>query len=156
MELNKKIPNWELLPIFGDAVPSLEDFKGKPLLILFFNLGCPGCKGRALPFANKMVFEHGEKMNVVGIHTRFEGPDYVLEDFKKAKEQYYIRFPFYKDANESASFQKYQAGGTPHWMLADKDGNLEYSIFGSDPNNALLRLDYKIQELLGKNTTFKM
>ncbi len=36
---------------------------------------------------------------------------------------------------------------TPHWILVDENTNLNYSIFGSDPNNALLRLDLKIQEL---------
>jgi hypothetical protein len=45
----------------------------------------------------------------------------------------------------------YNAGGTPHWILVDKEGNLEYSIFGSDPNNALLRLDFKINELLSNS-----
>ena len=98
MELKQKIPDWELLPIFDKNVPKLGDFKGKPLLILFFNLGCPGCKGRALPFANRIVVENGEKINVIGIHTRFEGPEYGFDDFQLAKEEYYIRFHFYKEA----------------------------------------------------------
>lgn len=150
MELNKNIPDWELLPIFDDAVPALEDFKGKPLLILFFNLGCPGCKGRALPYANRVVVENGSTINVVGIHTRFEGPEYTLEDFQKAKDYYFIRWPYYKDDGQANTFHKYEAGGTPHWILLNAEGELEYSIFGSDPNNALLRLDLRINELLGK------
>lgn len=150
LELNKPLPNWQLETIFGDQVPNIESFKGKSLLILFFNLGCPGCKGRALPYANRTVVEKGNKVEVIGIHTRFEGPDYVLEDFQKAKEDYYIRFPFFKDANLAETFHKFQAGGTPHWLLLDANGNLKFSIFGSDPNNALLRLDLKIQELLNE------
>lgn len=47
-----------------------------------------------------------------------------------------------------ATFLDYGGGGTPHWILVDKEGNVAYSIFGSDPNNALLRLDLKIGELL--------
>ncbi len=148
MELNQKIFNWELLPIFEENVPTVEDFKGKPLLIVFFNLGCPGCKGRALPYANRIAYENEDNINVVGIHTRFEGPEYRLEDFQKAKEDYYIRFPFYKDDGQANTFNKYLARGTPHWILVNAEGNLEYSIFGSDPNNALLRLDLKISELL--------
>lgn len=148
IELNKPIPNWNLESIFGDTVPNIEDYRGKPLLILFFSLGCPGCKGRALPYANRVVVEHRDKINLIGIHTRFEGPEYLLEDFQKAKEDYYIRFPFYKDANLAEMFHKYQAGGTPHWLLLDAEGNLKFSVFGSDPNNALLRLDLHIQELL--------
>ncbi|KAA2217386.1 TlpA family protein disulfide reductase [Maribacter flavus] len=148
MELNQPIPEWNLLPIFSEEVPSLKDFKGKPLLILFFNLGCPGCKGRALPYANRVVVENGEHIKVLGIHTRFEGPEYEVSDFEKAKEDYYIRFPFFKDANLAETFHSYEAGGTPHWILLDSEGKLVYSIFGSDPNNALLRLDLKIGELL--------
>ncbi len=148
MELNQKIPDWELLPIFDKTTPNLKEFKGKPVLILFFSLGCPGCKGRALPFANRIVVENGENINVIGIHTRFEGPEYALEDFEKAKQDYFIRFPFYKDDGQANTFHKYAAGGTPHWILVNNEGELEYSIFGSDPNNALLRLDLKINELL--------
>ena len=40
------------------------------------------------------------------------------------------------------------AGGTPHWILVDESGAVVYSIFGSDPNNALLRLDLSMEELL--------
>lgn len=148
IELTKPLPNWNLESIFGDEVPSVEDFKGKPLLILIFSLGCPGCKGRAIPYANRVVVENGEKVNVVGIHTRFEGPEYGLQDFEKLKEEYYVRFPFFKDANLAETFHKYRAGGTPHWLLLDKDGNLKLSIFGSDPNNALLRLDLTLAEML--------
>ncbi|MEM9142379.1 MAG: TlpA disulfide reductase family protein [Bacteroidota bacterium] len=149
MELNQPLPNWDLLPIFGESVPDPDEFKGKPLLLLFFNLGCPGCKGRALPYANRMVYENGEMLHVIGIHTRFEGPVYSVNDFKRAKADYYIRFPFFKDANGAQTFRAYHSGGTPHWVLVDKAGLVLYSIFGSDPNNALLRLDLKIKELLG-------
>ncbi|CAM1342429.1 TlpA family protein disulfide reductase [Tenacibaculum amylolyticum] len=148
IEINKPLPEWELTSIFNNKVPALENYKGKPLLILFFNLGCPGCKGRALPYANRVVVENGEHINVIGIHSRFEGPEYHIEDYIKAKEEFYIRFPFFEDENDTNTFRKYEAGGTPHWILVDQEGNLAYSIFGSDPNNALYRLDLKINELL--------
>ena len=131
-----------------DSVPRTEDFTGKPLLILFFSLGCPGCLGRAIPYANRMVHELGEQINVLGIHTNFEGVDFSKERFTRAKEEMFIRFPFYKDYNFETTFTTYGAGGTPHWVLTDKAGTVVYSIFGSDPNNALLRLDYKINELI--------
>ena len=55
MEIGKPLPSWYLAPIFGESIPKPDDFKGKPLLILFFYLGCPGCVGRAIPFANRVV-----------------------------------------------------------------------------------------------------
>ena len=148
MELNTQLRAWELLPVFGKKVPTLEDYMGKPLLILFFNLGCPGCKGRALPFANRVVHEKDDSVQVIGIHSRFEGPEYSDEQLKEAKDVYYIRFPYFRDDDLAATFHKYKAGGTPHWVLADSKGKVVFSIFGSDPNNALLRLDLKIKELL--------
>jgi thiol-disulfide isomerase/thioredoxin len=142
------IKGWKLKTITGTDIPDITTFAGKPLLILFFNLGCPGCKGRALPFANSIVVDYGNLVNVCGIHTNFEGLDYSDEELIKAKETYYIRFPYYRDFNFNTTFINYEAGGTPHWILTDKELNPVYSIFGSDPNNALLRLDLKIKELL--------
>ncbi len=148
MEIGSPLPNWYLEPVFGEKIPAKEDFEGKPLLILIFSLGCPGCLGRAIPFANRVVYENGEKIQVLGIHTNFEGVDFKQKTFRKAKEELYIRFPFYKDANFNTTFLQYQAAGTPHWVLVNRDGNIEYSIFGSEVNNALLRLDLKIKELI--------
>ena len=83
----------------------------------------------------------------MGIHTNFEGIDFPTDRFKQAREEFYIRFPFFRDKNYDTTFLNYGAGGTPHWILVDKEGDVAYSIFGSDPNNALLRLDLKMSEL---------
>ncbi len=147
LKIGAPLPDWSLESIFGDIVPQKEDYQGKPLLILFFSLGCPGCLGRAIPYANRIVFEHGERIEVLGIHTNFEAIDFPAEKFVKAKEEFHFRFPFFKDKNYDTTFLDYGAGGTPHWILVDKTGVVNYSIFGSDPNNALLRLDLKMAEL---------
>jgi thiol-disulfide isomerase/thioredoxin len=148
ISIGKTLPDWSLDNIFEEKIPVKGEYLGKPLLILFFSLGCPGCLGRAIPYANRIVYENGDKINVLGIHTNFEGVDFPLEKFEKAKMDFHIRFPFFKDFNYDTTFLNYGAGGTPHWILVDNEGNVSYSIFGSDPNNALLRLDYVINELL--------
>lgn len=155
ISIGKPLPDWTLESIFGDAVPDKEDFKGKPLLILIFSLGCPGCVGRAIPFVNRNVYEKDEKLNVLGIHTNFEGVDFPAEQFQKYKEELFIRFPFYKDFKFNTTFLEYGAGGTPHWVVVNKNGIVEYSIFGSDPNNALLRLGYLIDELTEEDPSEK-
>ena len=148
LKIGDKIPDWSIELIFEENLPKTDDFLDKPLLILFFSLGCPGCLGRAIPYANRIVYENGDKINVIGIHTNFEGINFTKEQFEKAKESHYIRFPFYMDYNYDTTFLNYGAGGTPHWILVDKKGMAVYSIFGSEPNNALLRLDYLINELI--------
>jgi thiol-disulfide isomerase/thioredoxin len=145
---NNSALEFKLLPIFKeDAVPRISDFKGKPLLVLFFYLGCPGCKGRAIPFANKLIYEN-TPINVIGVHSRFEGKQYKNEELQEAKDEFYIRFPYYLDINDNDTFKTFEAAGTPHWILFDKEGVVVQSIFGSDPNNALLRIDLKIKELI--------
>ncbi len=146
IELDQPLPNWSIESILEGEPPNKKDYLGKPLLILIFSLGCPGCIGRAIPFANRMAYENEGTLNVLGIHTNFEGVDFSKEQFTKAIAGLYIRFPIYKDQNFNTTFLDYGAGGTPHWVLVDKDGNVIYSIFGSAPNNALLRLDLKIKE----------
>jgi thiol-disulfide isomerase/thioredoxin len=142
------LPDWCLDRILDEDIPFRQDFLGKPLLILFFSLGCPGCVGRAIPYANRVVFENAEDINVLGIHTQFEGTEFSTQEFEGAKKEFHMRFPFFKDRNNNETYLDYGAGGTPHWVLVDKNGFVVYSIFGSDPNNALLRLDYKIAELI--------
>ena len=71
IDLGKMLPDWSIETIFGDdKPPTANDFLGKPLLILFFSLGCPGCLGRAIPYANRVVYENGDNINVLGIHTQ--------------------------------------------------------------------------------------
>lgn len=148
--LDNEIQPWHLESVGSKDVPNYKDFKGKPLLILFFYLGCPGCTGRAIPFANKMVYEHGDKINVLGIHSNVEGPEYSDDDLISTLKSLHARFPFFRDAGFATTFHDYRAAGTPHWVLVDRDGKVIRSIFGSDPNRALLRLDYAINEEISR------
>lgn len=146
--LNNQIQPWHLESIGQEDLPHYDSFKGKPLLILFFYLGCPGCVGRAIPFANKMAYEHGDRINVLGIHSNFEGPEYTNGEIIENLKSLHVRFPVFRDAGMATTFHDYRAAGTPHWILVDKDGKVIRSIFGSDPNRALLWLDYAITEEL--------
>lgn len=146
--VNNPLPPWHLESVGQDPVPDYATFQGKPLLILFFYLGCPGCLGRAIPFANRMAYEHNDEINVVGIHSNFEGREYTDKEIAAHLKALYVRFPVFRDSGLATTFYDYQAGGTPHWVLVNKNGQVIQSIFGSDPNRALLRLDYAIAEEL--------
>ena len=149
--LSKRLPDWHLESVNLGPVPTISDFRGKPLLILFFYLGCPGCLSRAVPFANSLAFEYGDKINILGIHTHFEGPDYSDAELLTQMDALYTRFPVYRDAGLATTFHDYQAGGTPHWVLVDAEGLVVKSIFGSSPDRALLWLDYAIKERLDRD-----
>ena len=87
LRLEEKLPEWRIVPIFEEVIPKTSDFLGSPQLILFFSLGCSGCLGRAIPFANRVVYEKGNSIKVIGIHTNFEGVDFSIGQFQIAKEQ---------------------------------------------------------------------
>ena len=146
--INHPLPDWHLEAIDNQPLPHLMDFKGRPLVILLFYLGCPGCMGRAIPFANNLVYKYGDQISVMGIHSNFEGPDYDDEEIQEMLKELYVRFPVYKDQGVATTFHDYQAGGTPHWILVDSKGIVYKSIFGSAPDRALLWLDYALQELI--------
>ncbi len=146
-EIGRMLPPWHVTRIADGDVPELAAFAGRPLLILLFALGCPGCRWRAIPFANRVVVERGDSVGVVGIYTTIEGEEVADDDIARDLEALYVRFPVVRDAGLAATFHAYGAGGTPHWILVGPSGTVVDSIFGSDPDRALLRLDYHLMEM---------
>ncbi len=56
------------------------------------------------------------------------------------------RFIDLENKKNDATFLRYEAGGTPHWVLIDTEGIIRKSIFGS-MDGARQRLDYALEEL---------
>ena len=54
----------------GNTLDVMDIYREKPLLILFFNIRCLGCVGRAIPLAYDYLQEFNN-LNVVAIHTTF-------------------------------------------------------------------------------------
>ncbi len=144
LNLGVQLPEWEIRTLNGGTPPRLASFANKPVLLLLYSIGCPGCKARALPFARDLQrnWPYGQ---VIGVHTRFEGPEYSDRQIEEIKEVYQVHFPVFVDEGH-ATFDLFEAEGTPHWLLAGRDGRLLKSMFGSMPNT-LQRLDLSVQEL---------
>jgi thiol-disulfide isomerase/thioredoxin len=141
---NLQLSEWHIEGLDGAKVPTLTSFAPQPLLILFYHTGCPGCKARALPYANTVHWEYPQ-LRVVGLHTRPEGPAYSDTQIEEVIKVYGLKFPIYKDKGKE-TFESWGAEGTPHWFLLDGNGHLYRSLFGSTPN-ALMRLDLALTEL---------
>lgn len=153
VEVGKLLPPWHLEAIGDSSIPELSDFAGKPLVILFLSLGCPGCLGRAIPYANRLVHESSDRLSVIGISSNYDGVSHSDDQWAAAEREYYLRFSVYRDSNYDTTFLNYGAGGTPHWIIVDSEGLVQYSIFGSEPNNALLRIEYILHNLLQNDNT---
>ena len=143
--IDQPAPPWRVTTLSGDAAPDLESLLGRPLLLLFFNVGCPGCMGRALPFSLDLAARY-PGLQFIGIHTSFEkGSDFAPARIQAVVEYFDLPYPVYLDDGD-ATFLRYEAGGTPHWILIDADGIIRKSIFGS-MDGARQRLDYALEEV---------
>ena len=143
-----KAPSWNLKSLKDSEVPALKNYRGGALLLLFFNIGCPSCLGRAVPKALKLKQEFPD-LQILGIHTRFEGREYPAEQIQLNLNRLKVDFPVVVDQGHE-TWSAYDAGGTPHWVLINKNGEIEKSIFGSMPNS-IQRLDYSLIELFENN-----
>lgn len=140
----KTLPEWAIKPINDRTAPSLQSFHGAPLLILFFNLGCAGCRSRAIPYSIRFSELYPE-LQIVGIHTNFKGIDYLPGQIGIFLYKAGVPYPVFQD-HDLQTYEKYRVEGTPHWLLVNSEGVLLKSIFGS-MGNAIHRLDYSLTEL---------
>ncbi len=70
---------------------------GQALLLLFFNVGCPGCMGRALPFSLALARRY-PGLRIIGLHTSFEkGSDDAPARIQAVVEYFKLPYPVYQD-----------------------------------------------------------
>ena len=134
-----------LTSLDGKPTELLSQYEGSPILILFFNIQCLGCTGRAIPLAYEYMQEF-EGLKVVAIHSRFNEPKVIKQDILDIFTSKTLPFPIYFDKGHEA-YDQYECEGTPHWILIDKDGNIYRSIYGSQ-DGAQTRLGYALADLV--------
>ncbi len=147
-------PPWQTSAWLNTDRPlSLEQLRGRVVLLHAFQMLCPGCVTQALPQAARVVqLFAGTPLAVVGLHTVFEhhaamGP----ESLRAFVHEYGIRWPVGIDmpgADGGAiprTMQAYAMQGTPTTVLIDALGRLRLQAFGHVED---LRLGAEIGVLL--------
>ncbi|AWN22016.1 alkyl hydroperoxide reductase [Deinococcus irradiatisoli] len=124
----------------------------RPGLVQFFNLECPACVSRGLPFMKRLHAEFGEAVSLLAIHTsrghRFYPREQVEPQLLKFARDY-ARLPFsvlLDVGGEVAAF--WHTEGTPHWLAFAPGGELQRSVYGSQ-EGAQTRLEYWLAEWAG-------
>jgi len=117
--------------------PSLQDLRGRVVVIEAFQMLCPGCVSHGLPQAQRIhdTFSK-EQVVVLGLHTVFEHhaamTPVALEAFL---HEYKVTFPVGVDkANASGmpeTMRAYAMQGTPTLILIDALGRLRKQWFGA-------------------------
>jgi len=126
-------PEFELAKLDGTKV-SLDDFAGKPAVLVFWTAWCPSCKEEA-PHINQLAAEFQDKgVRVLGINIG-EGLARVNEGIK----DFNIKYDVVRDADTQVA-KNYKVIGTPTVVFLDKKGIVRY--FGNElPKDYAARLD---------------
>jgi thiol-disulfide isomerase/thioredoxin len=123
----------------------LSDFKDKFKVVYCFQSWCPGCHSKGFPDLKKMVvtLKDNDAIAFLAIQTVFEGQDSNTYDKMVAtQKQYDLQIPFGHDAgndgkSRSNIMTNYQTGGTPWFILIDKNDTVVFSDFHLNPDAAI-------------------
>lgn len=150
----REAPEWSVDGWLNAAPETrLEDFRGKVVAVLAFQMLCPGCAQLAAPQFRELhtKIRHPD-LAVVGIHTVFEHHEAMgrkaLEAFA---HEYRLKFPIAIDKGTGnglpETMAKYDMRGTPTVILIDRKGRLRMQHFGHMPD---LELGVQIGALLSE------
>lgn len=124
---------------------SLAAMRGRVILVVAFQMLCPGCVSTGLPQAQRVRATFAETdVAVIGLHTVFE--HHAAQGSKEALaaflHEYRINFPVGMDAASAdggapQTMRLYQMQGTPTTILIDRAGRLRLQRFGHIDDLAL-------------------
>lgn len=136
--MNAIAPELQVAAWLNTARPlSLEQLRGKVVVIYAFQMLCPGCVSHGIPQAKaiRAAFE-AQDVAVLGLHSVFEHHAVMhraaLEAFV---HEYRIDFPVAIDQPSAhgpvpLTMEAYQLRGTPTLLVIDRQGRLRLHHFG--------------------------
>ena len=133
----KQAPDLSVSQWFNTKEPiTLENLRGKVVVIEAFQMLCPGCVQHGLPLAQR-IREHfpAEKVAVLGLHTVFEHHNAMTPISLKAFIHEY-RLDFLIGVDEAGinvipkTMEAYQLRGTPSLIIIGQEGHLLANYFG--------------------------
>ena len=142
--------DFNLPDIFDESkVYSLEDFKGKVVLINLWASWCTGCK-KEMPlfhFIQARYSDKGFTFVAVNIDDDKKNALKFLEKLEK-KMDTKLNFPVLYDKDKELA-EKYNPLGLPASYLIDRNGDLAQRFIGSFDNSNVINLTLAIDRMLG-------
>ncbi|MCH7504742.1 TlpA family protein disulfide reductase [PVC group bacterium] len=138
-QVGQQASQWVVSEWVNSEPISLDQLKGKVVVIDFFQLWCPGCNRFSIPLMLQWEkkYKNAADVQLVGIHTVFEGHDYqTAERLREYVKEKGIQHPVGMDAHVSdtrlpETMIRYQTKGTPEMAIVDKQGVIRFQKFGS-------------------------
>jgi peroxiredoxin len=129
---------------FNTSTPlSLAQLRGRVVVLVAFQMLCPGCVAHAIPQLKKLhqLFSQAP-VTIVGLHTVFEHHDAMQANALKAFiHEYKLQFPIGIDQPSDGPIPKTMEAlrlrGTPSTLIWNADGELCFHEFGHIDDLAL-------------------
>lgn len=135
----EKPPELEVEAWLNTGKPlTLAKLKGRVVVLVAFQMLCPGCVSHALPQARKLVERFNpDEVAVIGLHTVFEHHEVMnIEALKAFNHEYRWPFPIAVDRKGDnaqglpQTMAAYEMRGTPTLLLFDRQGRLRRHYLG--------------------------
>jgi len=131
---------------------TLEWLRGRVVMLVAFQMLCPGCVARGIPQAQRVASTFRDRpLSIIGLHTVFEHHEAMqLPSLRAFLHEYGVDFPVAVDAPGDGepiprTMKAYAMRGTPTTVLIDADGRVRSHVFGIHDD---LRLGARLQTLL--------
>ena len=112
-----------------DKELSLEDLRGKVVLIEFWTFGCYNCKN-TLPKMKEWYSKYtGDSFEMIGIHCPEFDRERNFDNVKESVSELGIKYPVATD-NEFYNWYNYDVHAWPTIFIIDKKGNIRYQKVG--------------------------
>ena len=113
-------------------VETLEELRGKVVVVEFWTFGCYNCKNR-IPYTQEMYARYRDQgMEIVGIHSPEFKYEEDVDNIKKALIDLGVTWPVVLDTRRR-TFWEWQAGGTAYWprtYVLDREGRVRFDHIG--------------------------
>jgi peroxiredoxin len=144
-------PEIEASRWFNSEAPlTLEDLRGKVVVLAAFQMHCKGCISHGLPQAARLFGTFSDdEVAIVGLHTVFEEHDKQTPDsLESFIDEHELPFPIAVDKPNGGGIPEtmaaYEIQGTPTVLLFDRQGRLRRHYLGQVDD---LRLGAEIMAL---------
>ncbi len=128
----------------SEPIGSLEDLKGRVVLVKFWTFACVNCI-HTLPHVQNWHEKYADEgLSILGIHSPEFAYERKLENVQASAEEYGLTFPIALD-NDFKTWRSFNNRYWPAFYLLDTHGNVVYKHFGQGDYEAT---EQKIQALL--------
>ena len=137
--IGEPAPDFTLQNLEGESV-SLSDLRGSPVMINFWNTGCPPCRNE-MPYLQE-VYDENRDTGLVLLTINIGQSISTIETFLEDND---LALPVLLDS-DGAITRRYGMPGIPTTFFIDRDGILRVKVIGGFPTKAAI--DSRLSEIM--------